>query len=275
MRTPALFLLPILAISAACGGSGANSEKVAPVSDNSQYGQHWIMPDDNEIMGKAYDSGYSVPDGFLVDERAETTGSYTVHHVLDESGSFEVCSDDLVDAQALEDADNSARAVNGYYVASYENDRYFEFIRELTYTESIGNISELTTPGFARVFKCGHTNRNGVDRAIIDGYSGRLDAARLNSETLREFSEYLWQFTFFNVSQKKVIGSVATMEAAGPGHMLLLAFVINQGANSCDRIDVIEWRFSANATSGDIFGQFDTVRSFEATHSDGISTLCD
>lgn len=272
MKISTQSLIPVLAIAAACGGSGPADTSNAPANSGSAA---YVLPTDSEILGKAYDNDYSVPDDFYVDERAETTRSYTVHHVLDESNSFEMCSDDLVEAQAMEAADNDARAVNGYYVTSYENERYFEFVRELSYTQDVGNIADLTSPGYARVFKCNHTNRDGVDRGLLDGYSGRLDNERLSSTTLREFTEYLWQFRFFNVAEKKVIDSYASAGQSTLQHTLLLAFVVNQGTDSCDRIDVIEWRFSANPASGEISRQFDTLHSFEATLSNGEPAFCD
>lgn len=265
-------LIPVLAIAAACGGPG--STDTSPSQATSSGGQAYVLPSDAAILAKAYDNDYSVPDGFYIDARAETTRSYTVHHVLDESSSFEICSDDLVEAQGLEDADNRSRAVNGYYVTSHETERYFEFVRELAYTESVGNITDITSPGYARIFKCSYTNRDGVDRSLLNGYSGRINTARLNAATLREFTEYLWQFRFFNASRKKVIDSYGTSGPSTLQHVLLLAFVVNQGADNCDRVDVVQWRFSADAASGEVAKQFDILHSFEATLAAGIPTLC-
>lgn len=265
-------LIPVLAIAAACGGSGSTDTGLpqAPLAGS----QADALPADTVILAKAYDTSYSVPDGFFVDERAVTTRSYTVHHVLDESGSFEVCSNDLIDAQLLEQADNNARAVSGYYVTSHETERYFEFVRELAYDQDVGNIDDVTSPGYARVFRCGHTNRNGVDRSLLSGYSGRINPEQLDADTLRVFTEYLWQFRFFNTRHKKVIASYGGGNAETLEHTLLLALVHNQGQAACDRVDVVEWRFSANLASGDVSREFETVRSFEATLSAGIPTLC-
>ena len=272
MRISTQLLIPVLAITAACGGSGP-----ADTSKNTEApgSQAYLLPSNEDILAKAYDNAYSVPDHFYVDERAETIRSYTIHHVLDESNSFEVCSDDLVDAQALESADNDSRAVNGYYVTSFENERYFEFVRELDYTQDVGNIGDITSPGYARVFKCNHTNRDGVDRTLLDGYSGRLDSERLDAATLREFTEYLWQFRFFNVSAKKVIDSYGSTAPPALRHTLLLALVVNQGVDACDRIDVVDWHFDADPVTGEISRQFDTLHSFEATLSAGNPTFCE
>lgn len=271
MKISTQSLLPILAIAAACGGSGSTDSNTPAETTASQAS---VLPSDAVILAKAYDTNYSVPDGFFVDERAATTQSYTVHHVLDESNSFEVCSDDLVEAQALEEADNNSRAVNGYFITSHETERYFEFARELAYNEDVGNIGETTSPGYARIFKCAHTNRNGVDRSLLNGYSGRVNPERLDAAALRVFTEYLWQFRFFNTTHKKVISSAGTRNGSTLQHTLLLAFVNDQGQNSCDRVDVVEWRFSASPDNGEVAREFETVHSFEATVSAGIPTLC-
>ncbi len=263
MKISTLALLPMLAIAVACGGSGTSTADATPPAAE-------VGASDDEILSKVYDPSYSVPAGFFVDERATTTRSYTVHHVLDNSHSYERCTNDLVEAQDWEAADNASRAVSGYYVTSYENERYFEFVRELAYTEDVGNIGEPTSPGYARVFKCAHTNRDGVDRMLLDGYAGRLSPARLDADSLREFTEYLWQFTFFNVRSKKVIASYGD----GLQHKLLLALLVNQGDGACDRVDVVEWRFQADAASGEITRRFERLRSFEARLDAGLPTLC-
>lgn len=274
MKLSLISLFPVLAIAAACGGSGAATEEIARPATHSSAISH--VPDDSAILGKAYDPDYDVPPGFFVDERVETTTrSFTLHHVLDESNSYERCTDDLVTAQEWEQADNSSRAVNGYYVTSIENDRYFEFVRELDYTQDVGNIGDPTSPGYARVFKCNYTDRSGVDRNLRDGYAGRLMAQPANNDSLREFIEYLWQFRFFNVSRKAVIASYGDSDAATLTHTLLLALVVNQGSDQCDRVDIVEWRFRYDNARQEMSREFDTIRSFEAEMSNGIPQFCD
>ena len=273
MKTSHQVLLPLVALfAAACGGSGS-TESARP--DATSVAATPQMLTDAEIAAKAYDPNYFVPDNFFADLRSDTAGSYTIHHVLDSSQSYELCSNDLVEAQAWEEADNASRAVNGYYVTSIETDRYFEFVRELSYTQGVGNITTPTTPGFARVFKCGHTNRNGVDRNLLDGYAGRIDPALLSGAELREFTEYLWQFTWFNVTHKKVLASHASDVPGALRHTLLLALVNNQGSGACDRIDVVEWNFDASPSTGEISRRFDVRHSFGATLEGGVARLCD
>lgn len=271
MKIKTKALLPILAIATACGGSVSSTDPQAATT-NAPVAK--ALPTNQQIVAMVYDSEYSVPVDFFVDERASMTRSYTVHHVLDQSSSFERCTDDLVVAQAWEQADNESRAVNGYYVTSYENDRYFEFARELSFTEDVSNIGDITSPGFARVFKCGHTNRDGVDRQLLSGYAGRLNPDTLDAQVLRDFTEYLWQFRFFNVSARKIIESNAQSLGATLQHTLLLALVTNQGADRCDLVEVVEWRFSADPADGEVQRTYDTVRSFEAWLVDGEASIC-
>jgi len=256
----------------ACGGSGSSDSAKPATSPAATAPQ---IPADAAIAAIAYDPNYFVPDSFFTDLRSDTTGSYTIHHILDDSQSYEMCTDDLVEAQAWEEADNASRAVNGYFVTSIETDRYFEFVRELSYTQDVGNIVAPTTPGFGRVFKCGHTNRDGVDRNLLDGYAGRIEPALLSGDRLQDFTEYLWQFTWFNVSQKKVLASHAGGSPGSMRHTLVLALVSNQGTGNCDSIDVVEWHFDANPSTGEITRRFDLHHSFEATLEGGVARLCD
>ncbi|MDJ0710488.1 MAG: hypothetical protein QNJ14_08865 [Woeseiaceae bacterium] len=276
MKTSHQALLPLVALlAAACGGSGSTASTETTASAVASPPQLPQLPSNARIAAKAYDPAYSVPDGFFVDLRSDTPGSFTMHHVLDGSKSYELCTNDLVEAQEWEAADNAARAVNGQYVTSIETGRYFEFVRELDYTQDVGNVSSPTTPGFARVFKCEHTNRDGVDRNLPDGFAGIIDPAQLSQERLRDFTEYLWQFAWFNVSRKKVIESRPVTGSGTLRHTLVLALVNNQGTGACDRIDVVEWRFEASRATGEITRHFDLHHSFEATLEGGVARLCD
>ena len=193
MRIPALLLLPYLAIAASCGGSSSSSTAVPEnASSEATDAVAVALPSDDDIIAKLYDPHYSVPNDFFVDERAGTAQSYTVHHVMDASNSYELCTDDSTVAEAWEAADNASRSVSGYYVGAHETERYFEFIRELSYDDDVGNISDLTSPGFARVFKCSNTSRDGVDRSLLSGFAGTINARPLTAERVRDFAEYFW-----------------------------------------------------------------------------------
>ena len=237
--------------------------------------QAWVFPNDDEIIAKVYNNLYQVPDYFYVDERADTPASFTFYHVKDPSTSYELCTDDHYQALEWETADNDSRVVNGYYVGSYENDRYFEFIRELNNTSGVGNITDPTSPGFARVFKCSYVNRDGVDRNLRNGYAGTLNVRALSKDVIRTYAEYMWQFTFFWPAKKKVLETFSTETDSAFQHTLLLAFMTKQGADQCDLIEVVDWVFSVDKNDGHITKEFRFLYDIEARLVDnGIPQKC-
>lgn len=227
-----------------------------------------------EVAELVYDASYRVPPDFYVDERAEVDETYTLHHVKDESNSYEICTDDFNEAMSLESADNDARSVNGLYVGSHENSRYFEFIRELSYPDGIGNVPEPTSPGYARVFKCSYVDRTGVDRNLRDGYGGRLVVSPLALEHTKELVEYLWQFAFFWPGQAKVLDTRSAVLADSFRHVLILGIRTGQGVGKCDRVDVFEWQFSADRATGVLEKSFIPLASFEAELLNGAPRIC-
>ncbi len=273
MKASTFLLIPLFAIAAACGGSGSGSPGEPPANDRSAPPASSMS--NAEIAELVYDPGYHVPAGFYRDARADTQRSYTVHHVLDDSGSFELCTNDYQTAVNWEAADNAARAVQGVFVSALETDRYFEFVRELEYTQDVGNIDDPTSPGFARIFKCSNTNRDGVDRSVLDGFAGRINTRPVDAGAVRSFTEYLWQFRFFATGRRVVLESRAASSADAAEHVLRIAFRNSHGGGDCDRIEVADWRFSADHSSGDVQKTFTAVRSFEAQFVDGRATLCD
>ena len=272
MRTAALLTISLSTLLASCGGSGSAEDPAPPAAEPaSQFAP--VLSADLDIVAKLYDPNYAVPDGFFVDDRAGTAQSYTVHHVLHPTGAWERCTDDFEQARGWEAEDNASRSVSGYYVGSVENERYFEFIRELSYDDDVGNVGDPTSPGYARVFKCSHTSRDYVDRAALSGYAGTLNARPVNAAAVAGFAEYFWQFSFFPQRHRKVLDTWPG--ADGAAHTLLLAFASTQGTGQCDLVEVVEWTFTADAETGRVDADFSLVRSFRAELVDGSPRLCD
>ena len=258
----------VILLLAGCGGAAASNDQPPTISA----GKPAISGD--EVIAKIYDTNYKLPADFFVDERADTPGAYTVYHVKDASLSYELCTNDYEEALGWEDADNMARAVNGYFVGSYENDQYFEFMRELSYPDAVGNVQGVTSPGFARVFKCASVDRTGVDRNLRHGFGGVLNSQPLTAGLVQQFAEYLWQFTYFDNPKRKVLDSFTAENPQAIEHTLRLAFVINQGFDRCDRIEIIDWVFSAQRANGQVDRRFDFQLAFEARVVSGVPERC-
>ena len=272
MKVSTVHTVFLLAFVVSCGGGSAGSDPTPEVAVSEQ-NTHAL--DNREIAALVYDQNYEVPDGFFIDARANTQGSYTVHHVLDPSGSFEVCTDNYQSALDMEAADNASRAVSGPFVSSVETPRYFEITRELSYPDSVGNVAAPTSPGYARIFKCSNTQRDGVDRNLLDGYAGTINTRPIDATVIREFTEYLWQFRFFPAGRRVVLASHTGAQGSLLEHELYLAFRRSQGPDRCDLVEVAAWRFSVDTVSGEVSKQFSELRSFEARLVDGIPALCD
>ncbi|MCH7854578.1 MAG: hypothetical protein IIB76_09610 [Proteobacteria bacterium] len=267
MKIKTFFLIFCLALQACPGG---NPEDV--VAENAVAKR--VFPSADEILAKVYDNLYQSPANFYVDERADTPGSYTVYHVKDASASFELCTNDYYQALDWEAADNDSRRVNGYFVGSLENNRYFEFIRELSNTGDSGNNNEPTSPGFARVFKCDYVNRDNVDRNVRNGDAGDLNVIPTSAAAMQTFSEYMWQFTFFWPATKKVLESFSDETDTRYQHTLLLAFKTSQGTDQCDLIEIVDWVFSVSKNGGQMTKEFKSLYDMRARLNNGIVEKC-
>lgn len=269
MNLRPLFYVLFLPALASCGDEQAD----APDAETSSSVIR-VLPSNQDVLQRIYDPAYQVPEGFFVDQRADTPQSYSVHHVKDASVSYEVCTDNPLLAQEWEEADNASRSVSGYFVGSVETENYFEFIRELTYSGGVGNVPRATSPGFARVFKCGAVNRDGVDRNLRDGFAGTLNVRPLTAGALKDFTEYLWQFTFFASKERKVLQSFSRETADAFEHTLVLGIAHSQGFERCDRIEVIDWVWTVNKSSGEISKSYNPLYELEARLDGGVPTSC-
>lgn len=255
-----------------CGGGGSHS---AP-TEASPTPQTWASaPLVSDVLAKIYDPSYTAPSDFFVDARAATHASYSMHHVLDETRSYERCTDDFTTALAWEEHDNASRSVRGQFVEAIETDRYFEVARELAYGDSVGNVNDMTSPGFARVYKCSNTARDGVNRSALQGFAGNINARPLTNERVREFSQYLWQFAFFPTARKKVLDTYSTASTASLEHRLVLGFATSGGANACDQIEVVEWSSSADRQSGEVTQTWQVIDTFSARLESAGPVLCE
>lgn len=261
-------------VALSCVSIGACRNDAAEEPGEVQLTEALSLPTNGQVLSKAYDSSYQTPEQFYVDERAATPGSYSVYHVKDVSVSYELCTDDFSEALAIDAADNASRAVNGEMVTSIENSRYFEFVRELTYPDSIGNISDPVSPGFSRVFKCSYVNRDGADRNLRNGFAGMLHTRPLSESVVKTYAEYMWQFTFFWPAKPKVLNSYSAETENAFQNTLQLILVTNQGDARCDLIEVVDWEFSVDKNTGQITKAYRKLYETEAQLIDGSPQEC-
>jgi len=262
----------LLALS--CVSIGACRSEVAEEQSATQIAAAIELPTSGQVLSLAYDNSYQTPEQFYIDERASTPGSYSVYHVKDFSVSYELCTDEFNEALLLEAADNASRSVNGELVTTVENSRYFEFVRELSYPDSVGNIPEPTSPGFSRIFKCSYVNRDGADRNLRNGFAGRLNASPLSEDVVKTYAEYMWQFTFFWPAKPKVLSSHSAETEEAFKNTLQLLLLTNQGDARCDLIEVIDWEFSVDKNTGQITKTYRKLYESEAQLIDGSPQEC-
>ena len=89
------------------------------------------------------------------------------------------------------------------------------------------------------------------------------DGEFFTATDVRNFTEYMWQFSFFTAARKKVLHSLSTETSQAWVQTLRLALVTSQGAGRCDRIDVVDWDFEVDKSSGDITKNFEVIRSLD------------
>ena len=96
----------------------------------------------------------------------------------------------------------------------------------------------------------------------------------LNAAALQALSEYLWQFTSYNNVGNVVLSSAGATLSNGLTHSLIIASVVAGSANSCDTINVVEWKHSLDANSGALTLSVAPLWSFHAQYSHGAVSVC-
>ena len=239
----------------------------------------FLLPPDDEILAKAYSPESRTPRDFYADPRLNGGTAASVHHidsldVLDPASidpvslrRYELCSDDLAQALAWSQLDQSHRSSPGNLAETGETDRYFEF----TYARD-----DLPAwLGHARVLKCAWLDREDAEAGAVDGPAGRLNARPLTGGLVRSAGEYLWTFSRFNNHSHVVLASTTTPTDAGWRQTLTLA-TLTPGAGTeagCDRIDIRDWELAMDA-DGALAWTLRPVASMDARPGNGTPERC-
>lgn len=273
LRLPAGTIVATLLLSS-CGGGGGGSD--APASPAQVAPPRAVAQSDLQIAQLLYTGTPRTPAGFHQETRPSGQDHVATMHLkntdIDPSLSapmpqHELCTDDW--SVALDWSETSARQASQYadLVATDDDAHYYEFAR-----------SRSGDPDFylrERVFKCAYLNRASADLRSPEGSAGQLNQRPLVADELRTLSEYLWQFTDYNNFGHVVLKSSGATAASALTHTLIIANLERSGLSAtCDRIDVIAWRHTAETNSGALQLDVETLWSFGARESAGGGELC-
>lgn len=228
-------LVPILCALSVC--AGCNEQSPATSVEQATTPSTIDLSTNDGILGKVYAPQVSVPDDFYREQELFPGQFYTLRHLrtvdLDrtQTPASELCSDDMMQALSWSDQVMPDPAVQITTVE--ERDQWYEIVRQ--------GQTDLTRH---RVFKCAYLNRDGVNPAADAGPAGKLGSLIDPSATLRELSEYLWQFSVYSNPGTAVLESIGTTQSGGWTHTLELA-VLTVGAGQtpgCDLVQRIDWQ---------------------------------
>jgi hypothetical protein len=268
-----LAALAAMSLSACGGGGGGDGSAPAPAANAPP---RPVEQSDLQIAQSVYGTGPRTPAGFYADPPPSGYGYVATMHVKNSNVDanvaapqplYELCTDDWNQALAWSDLSAQNEPQHSDLVETNDDPRYFEF----------GRVRQ-GDPTFyvrARVFKCAYLDRSDANLRETAGPAGQLNQRPLTAAELRELSEYLWEFTKYNNSGYAVLKSSGSASASELTHTLHLASLARGGISaSCDRVDVLTWRHTLDATTGYVQLDVATLWSFGARESAGVVSLC-
>ena len=274
LRIAHVAVLAAAVASSSCGGSGGGTASPAAVPSTVTPTRP-VTQTDLEIAQTLYSGTPRTPAGFFKDAAqspdAQTITTHLKNTDVDATltspmPQYELCTDDW--NQALDWSEAHAAKSTAYtdLIDSKSDSRFFEFDRQ--------RAGELKTYLRERVFKCTYLNRTTADLRSPEGSAGQLNRRPLDASELQSLAEYLWQFTTYNNFGHAVLKSSGSTEGTTLLHTVTIAKLIRGGMSaSCDRIDVIAWRHTANA-SGELNLDIEPLFSFGAREGAGVPSLC-
>ncbi|MGE0115692.1 MAG: hypothetical protein AB7T07_12525 [Steroidobacteraceae bacterium] len=272
----ALRLLPggLALLLCACGGGGGSSSTGSSTpSSLAVSAPGGVTQSNSQIAALIYSDTQRTPGGFYVESVPVFSGYVATSHLktTDVNSSavlrYELCSDDF--NQALQWSE-TANTLSGDHASLTGNDstaRYFEFDR----------IRNSTPQGYLRqrVYKCAYLNRNTVDLQASSGDAGTLNVRPLDVTTLKQLSEYLWQFTGYNNFGNVVLSSNGASGSNSLTHSLIIASLVRaSSAGACDTINVIDWKHTVDTATGELTLSLTPLFSFHAQESNGAVSVC-
>jgi hypothetical protein len=271
--TTLLLLVALIVYTNGCGG-GDSAGKTAgstPSAPNAQQAA------DLATAQKVYMGTPRTPAGFYADPTpVGVTGTVATTHLKNSdlagapvgAAAFELCNDDMAQATAWSEGKSTFMGSYADLVDVTGNARYWELTRVPR--------ADVSARLRHRVFKCSYVNRSSLDPAIDSGPAGTLNLRPLDAASLKDLTEYLWQFAAFNNADHVVLDSAAGSAPSGSlAHVITMARLTRAAVSSdCDQIDILRWTHSANTTTGALSRQLDTLQTIRARRVAGIAELC-
>lgn len=277
-------LLAVLAATVAtssCGGGGGGGGTSGPSAmappNEPIVATRPVTQSDLEIARSLYAGTPRTPHGFYTDPAQTEEDFVSTEHlknndvdtaVSDAEPVFELCTDDWNEALTWSELNAQSASVYADLVETNEAPRYFEFGRT--------RVSEPQFYVRERVFKCAYVDRSSADLRKSEGAAGLFNKRPLTAEDLKTFSEYVWSFTPYNNFGNAVLKSSGTSNSSALTHTLHIATLDRHAISStCDRIHVLAWRHTADATTGELMLDVESEFSFGARESGGVVELCE
>ncbi len=271
-RTSPLLPCGLALLLCGCGGSEDNAlTSVAPPTASATTGV--VTQTNSQIASLIYSDSQRTPTGFYTESVPVFSGYVATSHLkttdLNSSAvlRYELCSDDFNQALQWSETANSVSGDNAALIGTEVTAQYFEFDR-LRSSTPLGYLRQ-------RIYKCGYLNRGTVDLLASSGNAGTLNTRPLDATTLKQVSEYLWQFTTYNNFGNVVLSSTGATGNNTLTHSVVIA-TLTRAANisSCDTIAISDWKHSVNTTTGELTLRVTPLFNFQARESGGAVSVC-
>ena len=264
--------LSLAMLLCACGGSNTSVDSMPPAVQSATAPRS-VTQTNQEIATLIYSDNQRTPTGFY-QETVPVFSGYVATSQLKTRDinsnavlQYELCSDDFNQALQWSDTFNTNNGDNASLTGTVDTSHYFEFDR-LRSGNPQGYLRQ-------RVYKCSYLNRNSVDLLATGGSAGTLNARPLDADTLKELSEYLWQFTSYNNYGNVVLSSSGGSDSNNLTHSLIIAVLTHAiTSGGCDSIAVYEWKHTLDMATGDLSLSLTSLFSFQAQQNGSMVSVC-
>jgi hypothetical protein len=262
---------PLVVAAALSSSSCGSDDEAAPAAVVAPAATAPLAAADQAIAATLYAGTARTPPGFLADPAPPSYSEVTTYHLKSSqleapaAISHELCTDDWSVAFAW--SEEAAAQASPYldFVSNEATTGYFEFAR-IPRGEHDRYVR-------MRVYRCSYLDRDAVNLAAANGPAGRLNHRPVDAATLREISEYLWQFSAYNNANHAVIASQPL--ATGLGHALTIASLERAAsAAMCDSVTVRDWVHTVDPSTGSLQLETTLLREFSVRLQGGAPVGC-